>query len=42
MRPYNCEHVLMGTNGLGSEVEKSEGSEGQTDMLIFGIFVDFL
>lgn len=31
----------MGTNGLGCEVEKSEVSEGQTDMLIFGIFVDF-
>lgn len=31
----------MGTSGLGSEVEKSESTEGQTDMLIFGIFVDF-
>lgn len=31
----------MGTNGLEYEVEKSEVSEGQTDMLIFGIFVDF-
>lgn len=41
MRLYNCERVLMGINGLGYEVEKSEVSEGQTDMLIFGIFVDF-
>lgn len=41
VRLYNCERVLMGTNGLGYEVEKSEVSEGQTDMLIFGIFVDF-